>query len=274
MVIFTSPFLLAQAATANPLTHGRIGWRTYTRGALASQVTVSTETTDGPKDAPLRADTAEYWLASALPATWQFDIGSLESVNYAGIAGHDIATQGTSIKAETSPDASAWEDLAVEHLPGNNAPIMFLDDARDAKHLRLTVQGLGNAPRIASIYFGLTLDLPRPIYGGHSPLNLSRVTELRTAVSRGGQFLGRSIQSMGVAGSVALRHLLAGFYRSDFDPFVEAARLHPFFYAWRPATFPNEVVYIWTTDDVAPMNSGQRDFMQVNLQVQGIGYVA
>jgi hypothetical protein len=274
MVIFTNPFVLAQAAGAHPLTHGRIGWRTYTRGALASQVTVSTETTDGPKDAPLRSDTAEYWLASALPATWQFDIGSLQSVNYVGIAGHDIATQGASIKAETSPDGSAWEDLAVEHLPANNAPIMFLDDERSAKHLRLTVQGLGNAPRIASIYFGLTLDLPRPIYGGVSPLNLSRVTELRTAVSRGGQFLGRSIQSMGVAGSVALRHLLAGWYRSDFDPFVESIRLHPFFYAWRPASFPNEVVYIWTTEDVAPSNMGIRDFMQVNLAVQGIGYAA
>jgi hypothetical protein len=104
---------------------------------------------------------------------------------------------------------------------------------------------------------------------------LSRETQYRTALSEGGQFLGRTIQRMGVRGTISFKHLLASWYRSTFDPVVAApARLYPFFYAWRPSTFPAEVVFVWALEDMVPNNSGPRSFMDVKAKVQGIGYAA
>ena len=274
MIVFPQGLVAELAVTAAPLTHGRIGYKTFTRGALPSSVTVSGDTPDGPADAPLRPDTNEYWQGPSLPATWTFIFpGGLADVNYAGVAGHTVGSSGAAIKAETSPDGAAWEDLGGEVSPADDSPIMFLDSVRSANRLRLTLTGAGAVPRVAVVYVEKTLDFYRPIYGGHSPLSLSRDTVLQSSVSRGGQFLGQTIQSMGVHGSVQLNNMPAAWYRANFDPFVEVARSFPYFYAWRPQTFPLEVVYLWNTADLSPSNQGKRDLMEVSWNVRGIGWV-
>lgn len=274
MIVYPQALVGQLAATPFPLTHGRIGYQTYTRGAVPSQVTVSSEVVGFPADAPLRPETHEAWQPTVLPATWQFNIGTLQDVNYAGLAGHNLGSAGVSIKAETSMDGVAWTALAPEHIPSDDAPIMLLDSMRQSFHIRFTFAGAGIVmPKVASIFVGKTLDLYRPIYGGHSPLQLSRDTVLQSAVSQGGQFIGQVIQRMGVQGNVSLKNLPASWYRSDFDPFVEATLNYPYFYAWRPLTFPLESAYVWNTDDITPSNSGKRDTMEVTLKVRGIGWV-
>lgn len=274
MIIFSPALVASEAAAGVPLTHGRILYETHTLTALPSDVTASGDTVDGPKDAPLRPDTAEYWLPPSLPATWELYLQGLRDINAIGIAGHTLGTCGCSIEAESSVDNGAnWDALALEHAPSDDAPIQFLDDERSANRIRLTVTGSGAVPRIAVVYVGRTMDLLRPIYGGHRPIVLSRDTELSAQVSRGGQFLGQTIRSMGVVGSIDLRNLTAAWYRSTFDKFAEAARVRPYFYAWRPQTFPLEVAYLWNTDDVSPSNSGKRDMMEVSMKVRGIGWV-
>jgi len=59
--------------------------------------------------------------------------------------------------------------------------------------------------------------------------------------------------------------------RSDFDPFVRSARQYPFFFAWRPQTFPLEVGYVWVEEDIRPVNMGRNTFMQVGWEMQGVG---
>jgi len=71
---------------------------------------------------------------------------------------------------------------------------------------------------------------------------------------------------------MAYRYLTAAWYRSDFDPFVKAARQYPAFFGWRPETFPLECVYGWVTENIVPQNQGVRDFMSVSFGVQGIGH--
>jgi hypothetical protein len=68
------------------------------------------------------------------------------------------------------------------------------------------------------------------------------------------------------------RHIPASFYRSDIDPFVRAARSYPAFIAWRPETFPLEVMYARIPGDIHPQNEGKRDFMSFELPYRGIGH--
>lgn len=157
--------------------------------------------------------------------------------------------------------------------PVDNAPIMFLDIPRTARYMQIKLTGTGTTmPRFSVVYAGVALAMQRAIYGGHAPISLSRQTQMKQPVSRGGQFLGQSFRRLGVATSVAWKNLGAAWYRQNFDPFVKEARKNPYFFAWRPQSYPLELGYVWTGDDIAPSNMGIRDLMEVSMKVSGIGY--
>jgi len=483
VIIFPQRLVLSAALTATPLTYPRIGYTNLARGLAASAVTVSTETVDGPKDAPLRPDTAEAWAASALPANWTVDLGSPQSIDYVGIAGHtlgscaaavaialdsdatlpapylsspgstgnyastpdsagnsvtgdiDIRTHvaatdytpsandtlvakwnptgtqqswsfdiettgklilrttanGSTVRTHTSsaatavtdgapkwlrvtraaasgvvkfytsadgvtyaqlgtdvagtvegifdgtapieigsnslgtanqfdgrvyysevrngiggavvtqfdPDdgedgASTWVSgigetwtvntsgapvarlynnaFATAYAPADNAPLMFLDTARSGRYLRVTVTGAGAVPRIASIYVGSVLAMEKQMANPFSPLNMARETVLSQSLSRGGQFLGQGFRRNGVMSSVGFRSLTAAWVRSYFDPFSKSARNLPYFFAWNPQDYPQEVGYVWTDKDIVPAYSGEIVFgMEVSWSMKGIG---
>lgn len=275
MIIFSNAFVLSAAAAGETLLHPRIGYQTYGRDAGVI-VTVSSETAAGPKDMPLEPSTIGYWQASALPATWMIDFGATRSIDYVGLLG-DFATAGAAVKVETSmgdtagsPPVQVWSALATEVSPPDDAPLMFLDTARNARYMRITLTGAGAVPKLAVVYAGLSLWMMRPPEMGFVPAPLSRTTELYNAMSRGGQFLGQGIRKMGVEGGVSFQRLEHDWYRDAFDPFVRAARQFPYFFAWRPEDYPREVAYVWTTQDIHPSYS-EWDRFSVSWNMIGIG---
>lgn len=272
MVIYPASFVLS---AAEPLTLPRICWQTHTRddGVV---VTVSSETTAGPKDMPLEPSTHGYWQASAMPATWMIDFGATRSIDYVGIAEHTIGTEGVAVTVETSlgdtvgsPPVQVWTALATSVLPGDDAPLLFLDAARNARFMRITLTG-ASPPKLSAIYTGLSLAMPRGPEMGFSPPTLSRRTELHNSMSRGGQFLGQSIKQMGVESSISFARLQSDFYRDSFDPFVKSARQFPYFLAWHPLDYPLEVCYGWTREDIRP-SYVEWDFFSVSWNIEGIG---
>lgn len=280
MIVYTSAFALAEAAASRPMTHARIGYQSWLRDLAASAVTVSSEEADGPKDAPLREDTWEFWRPSSLPATWVVDMGVSRDVDYIGLV-HTLGSAGCSVEVETStgaagsPDGLIWTTFAEAELPEDDAPLLFLDTSRSCRYIRLTLEDGGSSeetPTIAVVNAGEVLTMQRAIYGGVAPITLSRETVLSRSLSKGGQFLGQSFRRHGLVGGAAFRHLTAAWYRENFDPFVKSARQYPFFFGWRPEDFPNEVAYAWCGEDIRPSNMGVLSYMQVAFNMSGIGY--
>jgi hypothetical protein len=276
MIIYTSAFVLSAEAAGTPLFYPRIGYATHTRddGVI---VTASTETDAGPKDMPLEPSTFGYWQASALPATWEIDFGATRSIDYVGIAEHTIGSSGAAVDIETSmgdtvgsPPVQVWTALAAGVSPADDAPLLFLDDARNARYMRITLTGSGAVPKLGVVYAGLALAMPRGPEMGFVPPNLSRTTELSNTMSRGGQFLGQGIKKMGVAASVSFGRLEHDFYRESVDPFVKSARQFPYFFAWCPSLYPLEVAYAWTGEDIHPSYS-EWDQFSVSWSMIGIG---
>lgn len=270
MIVFPAGF--ATSAEVD-LDNSRIGYQSYTRDST-STASASSETDEGPSDAPLRPDTAEYWLPSTTPATWTLDIGSSKAIDYVGIANHELGTKNYSVRVDVSDDNATWEQFSSDLIPADDSPIMFLDTQVTRRYCRLTFTCLSSPDdpaRVAVINVGVALAMQRRIYGGHKPLSLSRSTVLTQNLSKGGQFLGQGFVRNGVSGSALYKHLTPSWYRSQFDPFVESARRYPYFYAWRPSSYPLEVAYVWTGQDIAPSNMGVLDFMQVSWNMNGIG---
>jgi hypothetical protein len=53
-------------------------------------------------------------------------------------------------------------------------------------------------------------------------------------------------------------------------PFLLAAQETPFFFAWRPTTYPTECGYCWLISDPTPSNSQANGMMAVSLDLEGV----
>lgn len=248
-----------------PLSHSRIGHQTYTRTGTAS---ASTSAVDFPADAPLNEMTYEFWRPTAIPATWTLDAGASVSANYFGIAAHTLGSSGTTITIQSSPDNSTWTTID-SITPTDDSPIMFLFASVTARYYRLSITG-STIPSVGVIYVGTVLEMLRPCYGGLVPISLSRDTVIRPNRSEGGQWLGRSVIRSGSSMSVDYKNLDNAWVRTDFRDFINDAVIHPFFFAWRPDNYPDDVGYVWVSDDIKPNNMGVNSLMQVSFNMTGL----
>lgn len=125
MILFTAAYEAAEENADRPMLNPRIGWDSLTRDAVASDVTASSSTGTGPSDSPLRPDTAEFWQPSSMPATWLLEWADSQSIDYLGIAAHDLGSSDCTVEVETSnnefigsPLEEVWTPLARAHSPG------------------------------------------------------------------------------------------------------------------------------------------------------------
>lgn len=250
---------------SQPLTHARIGYKTI---LTSSNITPSSQATNFPALAVVNPATYEKWQPVALPATLVVDAGTAVDVDYVGVAAHTLATNACSVTVAYSFDNANWTNIGST-APGDNQSIMMLFAKTSARYWRLTIAG-ASVPVIGVVYIGKALEMQRPIYGGHSPITLSPVTTVRPNVSEKGEWLGSSVEREGIKTSFQWQHLTAEWYRKNFAPFVKShPKAVPFFIAWRPSKYPQEVGYCWATNDIQPQNMGIRDYMSVSMSVEG-----
>jgi hypothetical protein len=264
-VIFAPSFL--QAEYGAPLNHAFIGYKNLVSSAT---VTATNSTVGFPADAVKRETTWERYRPGTLPATLNIDFGAIAPLSYIGIGAHTLGSSGNDLLAEYSDNGSVWTEI-VTTSPVDDSAILLLFSEAPARYLRLTLTN-GAIPAIGVVYAGQSLVMQRAIYGGHSPITMSRTTTFRTNESEKGQWLGRSIVRSGLSASYDWTRLKSDWYRAEFDPFVLAARTKPFFIAWNPLEFPSEVVFAWTGSDIVPTNSGPRDLMSVSMTVSGYAH--
>jgi len=245
--------------TIYPLTHARIGYKNLiTKDNISGPV--------GEDSFPITGMalgiTTELYKPSTSNAVVNVDLTTAQDVNYFGLVGNNMGT----VKLEYSFDDISYTSV-FEKDDGSSVISMGLFEKTTARYWRFTFTGSGQ--EIITVYLGVTLDMMRPIYGGHSPLSLSRKTAMQPRLSETAQFMGITIQRQGFGTSYNWNNLEAVWLRDEFKPFMLAARKQPYFIAWRPETFPTEVGYGWTMTDIKPENSGGRDLMSVTVPIQG-----
>ena len=207
-------------------------------------------------DAVLIANTWERWTSASGTMQDTFQPSGSVAMNAIGIAAHNLGTKGSEIVIETAPTvAGTWTERG-RLSPTDDKPILFqFDTVDDVEDVRITVTG-GTDREIGVVYGGNVLIMQQAIYGGHSPVNLSSKTEYRNSMSDTGQFLGRKIRRKGQVSTFDWENLTDDWYRETFQPFVESAKVAPFFIQWRPDYWQEEVAFGYTTGDIVPSNQG------------------
>lgn len=268
MIVISSSIVLGPTAEAVDARNPRIGWRNF---VTATNVSADEQADDEP--VVNIANPATYLTWRGETTAQQAVTVSLESatdVNYFALAKHNLGSTGASLTFQYSTNGSSWTDITNPQVLNSDFVVIHEFDTVFARFFRLLIVPGTAPPAIAVLYIGTTLVLQRRIYVGHTPLPYGRSTTVSTGRSESGQFLGRVLRREFLESSVSLQNLTPAWYRSYLDLFVQAARTKPFFWAWRPQSYPNETGYAWLTDDVKVSNQRANGMMQASWSMQGV----
>jgi len=265
MIVISSSLVLSgeEISGNNP----RIGWHNI---VTATNVSADEEAADHPASNLGNPATYLTWKGtSTSEQTVAITLGAAKDVDYFGIARHNLGSTRATVAFEYSADGVEWTTVeSVE--PASDHALIVEFDAVNAQFFRLKITPGSAAPEIAVLYIGQILRLQRRIYVGHTPIVYGRQSTVSNGFSESGQFLGRVLRRQMFRSSVSMQNITPGWYRSKLEPFADAAAVTPFFFAWRPQTYPNEVGFAWVMGDVSMSNQRPNGMVQFEFQMQGI----
>lgn len=237
-----------------------------------SGAVADTEEEDYPTSNLLNALTfsdAEWRAADSTTQYLTFTIGTVDEIDCVGIARHNFGSAAIAVRLEAFI-AGSWTALLPEIMPADDAPLIFRFVSQAVTQLRLRLAAGTDPARAAVVYAGAAMVAQRRLYVGHSPLKMARTTDVVSGMSEASDFLGRVVLGEYTGTSIDLKNLTPEWYRQNFDPFIVAAKTAPFFFAWRPVDYPDEVGFCWLTNNPKPVNQRNNGMMSVQLQVNGI----
>jgi hypothetical protein len=258
MTISTSGYVVS---SNQPLNHARILWSPLT----------GTVSGDGTNPAYAANDyTSQRWQLAPGSNTWTLVTAQAFSLDCVFIAAHNLS--GKTVTISTSDTVSGTHTTRAIINPTDNSTICALFNNAGAaytiREVMVTVNS-GLDVAVGVIWAGVALQMPIPIYGGHRPLNLNRITEAQQQFSETGQWLGRIIKRRAVTSSYAWEYITTSFYDTFFEPFAKTLPLNPFFIAANPSKIVSDVGFVWTDRDVEPANMGINTYRSVTINVTG-----
>lgn len=203
--------------------------------------------------------------------------GASHTMSYVGVAGHNWTSHTVSIEATTDPnspfDSPGWTEIVQATVITDDLPLIFQFTEASYSALRIRIQqGADDVREAAVVYVGALLTLERSVKvdTDHIPINLGRSVDVLNGFSESGNFLGRIVRNQINESVVEIDHFSNSWYRSYFDPFVEAAAEIPFFISWAPNDYTADTGFCWLMSSPQPMmNTVVRTF-SVKLEMRGI----
>lgn len=243
----------------------------YQNLVTTANVSADSEDADFPAVNLANPSTASRWKSESTAEQYvTAAINEVEDVDYVCIARHNFATAQIAVSVEGDPDGMGFDELVAAAIPADDGPLILRFTPASYQSIRIKLAAGSEAPRAAVMTVGAALALQRNIYVGHTPIVDGRNDQAVNGRSESGQFLGRIITGSSVSTSVQLQNLTAAWYRANFRPFLTAARNLPFFFGWRPSTYPAESGYAWLANQPRPQNQRPNGMMSIDLDLGGI----
>lgn len=267
MLVISTNYVLSPAAAAADPDLPAVGWHNV---VVASGIVADTEEANYPASNLANPATHLEWRAADdteqyLTVTTNY----VEDIDYVGIAKHNFGTAEIVVSIEGFIDG-VWEEIAEEVMPADDSPLIFRFAAQSLAQVRIRLQPGSSEARAAVVYVGKLLDLERKIYVGHTPMTDGRKSNVANGMSESGNFLGRIVLGEWRDTTVPLSLISPAWFRTYMRPFLAVAKEVPFFFAWRPHTYKNEVGYGWFTDDPKPAPVGPSNLIALDWALSGI----
>lgn len=206
--------------------------------------------------------------------------GDIDSSDFDALAFVINGLEGDSVTVDLSyfPTGGGSETiLKSQSVSRDGCHLMTFTKPAGPNFWRITFSGIAAAQSdstpisIPVIMVGKLMQFEKCIRNRYAPLDYNRKTEFLTNESGTGQYIGRSIIRRNHESTVSFDLMTAPWVRSTFQPFVRHARTKPYFFAWNPTTYPDEVNYVWTDEDIGVEYTGDRNRMSASWSMRGLG---
>lgn len=267
-MIYIAPALQLAPYNVQPNTP-RIGWRTI---ITAANIAADEEEASHPAAnlANPRTDARAQWWGETTAEQFVTIAQAASNVDYFAIARHNLGSSGSTVQLQGSANNVDWVDVSLEVSPGNDYVLMAVFEPVSYSYWRLRIVPGSAAPRIAVLYVGQVLSMQRTLYVGHTPLPYGRQWSVGTGLAEDGEFLGRVLRHQTLGSEAKFQHLTPQWYRQYLDPLYDDGIATPFFWAWRPGDYPEEVGYAWFTGPPAVSNQLSNGMMETSFSMKGI----
>lgn len=246
----------------------------YDNLAIAATITPSTTLTGLSGDSVADWQLYTYWQGThATQNIIEFDYGSLVDVDCFCLFGHDLHNYSGTVKFQWSNDGSTgWTDLIGTVTPADSSPVFKSFTSVNKRYFRAVFDTTGGAPIISCVAFGEYLEMENGWRTGYRPIGMLKNVQRKTNMSQGGIPLGYSTTRKAVSGTISQRNASESWVRNSWQPFVEAAQLHPFFFSWDETSHPLEAVYAWYAErkEPAASYSSRTALMRVEMKVEAL----
>lgn len=269
-IVISTALVLADSADGLSLDHPVIGWHT-----VVTSTTIAADTEDANYPASNMANPATHLEWRAGDTTEQYitvTTNYVDDIDYVAIAKHNLSSGEIPVSVGYFDTSSppVWVELVDEVMLSDDGPAIFRFTAQSQATVKIKL-GAGTDPaRIAVVYVGKLLVLERKIYVGHTPLPHARKFSIANGRSESGNYLGRIVLGEWRESSIPLSLISPAWYRSNMDPFLAVADETPFFFGWRPETYPRECGYGWLIEDPMPTPTGPSNLIAFDLKVGGV----
>lgn len=201
-------------------------------------VTASTEATDAEAENAFDGNTFDFWQPTALPATFEVDMGSADTADCLAIAAHDLGTQSATLYLETF-NGSTW-DIEATVTPTDDSTIMVLIPATLAQRWRIRITG-STMPSIGHMALGSRIVFPG-IVGDYTPTHWAETVEVLGGNSQSGQFLPARHIRKGASTTVPLGRIDRSWWETNGQAFATFYNeMQSFFFAGWPSVLSDDV---------------------------------
>ena len=269
MLVLSQNLVLAPPPAAFSANNPVIGWRN-----IVTVASLLAGTADPAFPVGNLANPATHLLWKATTTAAQSvtaSVATTDPIDYLALAGHNCGTAGIALSVEGRASLlDPWTALVPSAMQADDSPYLGRFVPFVPVEIRINFAAGAAPPQAAVLYVGKLTVLERRIYVGHRVLPYNRRAHVVAGESDNGQFLGRIVLSEMTESALDLQNVTPTFYRSELEPWLKSAVQRPFFFAWRPSDYPNEVGYCWAAGDAQMSNQRSNGMVQASLNLRGI----
>lgn len=266
MIVISRDITLAPVVSVD-ISAPIIGWR---NAITRAGVEATSEDPYNPATNLANPSTALWWRSTSTAEQFiTFDPG-FDAVDYVGLARHNFGSGriGVTIQGLRGED-EAWTSIIPEFMPADDKPILARFDAQIYFRLRIRLRPTSAVPGLAVLFAGRLIVMPTGEQPGFTPITFGKQTDVVNARAQSGDYLGTIIRQERFSSASNFRYLRHEWVRQNLSDFIAGVRASPFFYAWAPVDYPDQIGFAWATSDIRPSLDAP-DFVDIQITYDAV----
>lgn len=200
--------------------------------------------------------TSTWWkpgvLNSPASETLTANFSSSQTVDYFGVIGHNLGTEGCTIALQYSTASpQSWTTLFTITPTTDKFIFRYDSTGASAADWRVVITNATASALLSIAAFGQATALPEGIKAPFRPVNHNRKNKYLNETTDGGQFVGRSIIAEGREVTINQRDVDKSWIDSNYETLIDGIETSPFFFSWNYENYINDAAYVWVNGSIS-----------------------